>query len=122
MNTIIYKSGADYQATAEKHFRRAEEKMLNCFKNLKKGYSTEINGWNLLIKDKDEIKKINLMYTSQWEVYWLEDSNIAVIKVDIKGEKYELIFSTQLLFEDDNKIWFVGMRKNKEGVTAGVRL
>lgn len=122
MSTIIYESGADYRATAERHFRRAEEKMLDCFKNIEKGYTAEIDGWNLVIKDKDEIQKINLMYTCQWEVYWLEDSEIAVIKVDIKGKKYELIFSAPMLFEVDNKIWFVGMRKNKEGITAGVRL
>lgn len=122
MKAIFYESGADYRATAERHFRRAEEKMLDCFKNLEKGYTAEVNGWNLEIRSGEEYIKINLMYTCNWEVYYLEDEQMAVIGVEIKGKKYELIFSAPVLFKNDNELYFIGMRKNKEGVTAGVRV
>lgn len=115
MKTIIYESGADHRATAERHFRNAEQKMLDCFKNLEKGYTTEVDGWILTIKCDDEIQKINLYYTSQWKVYWIEESEIAVIKVDIKGKIYELVFSAPMLSKDDNKIFFIGMRKHRNG-------
>lgn len=109
MRTIIYESNADHRATAERHFRTAEQKMLQYFEGIEKGYTVEVNGWTLEIRCYDENFKINLMETCNWSVEYDNAIKIASIQVDINREKHELIFSLPV-FSNEKKVEFIGYR------------
>lgn len=112
MNGFIYESGADHRATAERHFRNAEEKMLEYFKGIEKAYTAEVNGWTLELKCYDECTTISLMETCCWNVVYEEDLNMVLIQVEINNQKSELIFSLPIL-SDEKKIEYIGLRTLK---------
>ena len=109
---MIYVSGADHRATAERHFRKAESEMLEHFKGLKKGYSAEVDGWKLTLECEGDKQEIDLKQTCQWRVESYEDISMTVICFELGGEPHELIFGTPILFDTD-KVLFMGMRSHK---------
>ena len=112
MAVVIYETRADYRARAEKHFRNAENKMLECFPGMEKGYTSKANGWDLTIECDGDVGKIDLMRTCKWNVRFYEDIKTAVISFEMDGNPYELVFSVPVLFGED-EVQFLGMRKLK---------
>ena len=110
MKNIVYVSGADHRATAERHFREAETEMLEQFKDMKKGYSAEVDGWKLTLECEGEKTEIDLKQTCQWKVEHDERGHMAVIGFELAEKPHELMFATPVLFDTDT-VMFMGMRE-----------
>jgi hypothetical protein len=98
---MIYQKQSDHSEVARKHFKNAEQKLLEVV-GLAKDYRTDLKGWILTIWNKGDKEKtaIDLYYTCQWSV--VGDA----ITFQYKGQRKQLTFMKDLL---SKKIIFGGM-------------